>query len=170
MKKESDMIQERNEWIKNVSQIIEKRTFEMLEKKVEQNQWEYWENRFIPVQYSSIQEIGQEVFKEEKEKALEENYPNIANEIWKIVFNNLEEQLALYGFKLGTRKHEKELGIGAIESDLIAIGEKNNFSQKIKKLFEKKNLTDNVSTESFEKPQQIEEKEEIKGEEKTEEE
>ena len=62
MKKEADIMKEREEWIEKISKEIKKRTFEMTEKKVEQNQWEYWEKQFIPLQQTSINDLFEEVF------------------------------------------------------------------------------------------------------------
>ena len=132
MKKESDSMKERGEWIDKVSKQIQKRTFDMLDKKVEQNQWEYWENQFIPIQKNSIEEIFQEVFVENEQKELVDKFPNIFNEIFTRVFKGLKEELANYGYKLGYTKRKESFGIGAVTSELIELGEKNGWTQKIK--------------------------------------
>ena len=165
MKKEADIMKEREEWIEKISKEIKKRTFEMTEKKVEQNQWEYWEKQFIPLQQTSINDVFEEVFVENDQKDLEENFPNIFDEIWTRVFRELKEELAEFGFKLGYTKRREEFGIGALDSELIEIGENNSLSQKIKKFFSKPEMTvSSADEESSEKTQETEEMKELEEE------
>ena len=163
MKKESDSMKERGEWIDKVSKQIQKRTFDMLDKKVEQNQWEYWENQFIPIQKNSIEEIFQEVFVENEQKELVDKFPNIFDEIFTRVFKGLKEELANYGYKLGYTKRKESFGIGAVTSELIELGEKNGWTQKIKNFFVKSEVKDVSSSEDSQESKElklIEEKDE----------
>ena len=172
MKKEADIMMERGEWIDKVSNEIQKRTFEMLEKKVEQNQWEYWENQFIPIQQNSIESMFQEVFEENDQKDLAEKFPNIFNEIWKKVFKGLKEELVRYGYKIGYTRRKDNFGIAEMSSNLIEIelGEKEGLFQKIKKFFAQDEGITESSSDFLEEPKKedsmmIEEKEDDESEE-----
>ena len=155
MIKESDSMKERGEWIEKVSKQIQKRIFDMLEKRVEQNQWEYWENQFIPIEPNSIDATFQEVFVENGQKDLEKEFPNIYDEISMRVFKGISEELANYGYKLGYTKHRESFGIGEVTSELLEIGEKKGFSQKIRKFFAKSELKQNTSLESSGNTQEL---------------
>ena len=175
MIKESDSMKERGEWIEKVSKQIQKRIFDMLEKRVEQNQWEYWENQFIPIEPNSIDATFQEVFVENGQKDLEEKFPNIYLEIYKRVFKGVAEELAKYSYKLGYTKHKESFGIGDVNSKLTEIGEKKGLVQKIKKLFEPsevKSIAALGASENFQEEKEVkmqkEKKEKKKSKKKTE--
>ena len=73
MKKATDIMQEKENWVAETATIIEDRIFKMLEKEVEENEVEFWEKQFIPIQYCAIEEIEQEVFEERDKRNLKKN-------------------------------------------------------------------------------------------------
>lgn len=145
MKKEADIMMERGEWIDKVSNEIQKRTFEMLEKK---------SNRIN----GNIGKINL--------------FQYIFNEIWKKVFKGLKEELVRYGYKIGYTRRKDNFGIAEMSSDLIEIelGEKEGLFQKIKKFFEQDEGITESSSDFLEEPKKedsmmIEEKEDDESEE-----
>ena len=126
MKKATDIIREKEIWMAETATIIEDRIFKMLEKEVEENEVEFWEKQFIPIQYCAIEEIEQEVFEEKGQKKFKEKCPNIENKILGIVFLNLKKKLKETGFKLGMKINTREFGIWALDDckmELFEIGE-----------------------------------------------
>ncbi len=136
MKNEKDMVADKEKWIAETATTIENKIFERLEKCIEQSEWEYWEKSFIPIDYKNIEAIAQEVFEERKDKSFAEKYPNITNQVWEKALLSVEERLKACGWKIGTNSN-KVFGIGAVESDILQLGEKKSLWKKIKKFFSK---------------------------------
>ena len=149
MKKANDIMQEKENWVAETAQIIEKRIFELFEKKVEENELEYWENQFIPIQYSSIEDIEQKVFEEREQKNFKKKCPNTEKKILEIVFSSLKKQLAEYGFKFGFNNVSEIFGIGALEAEMKVLNEKIYFDEggKIGKLTVKQQENGGLSIE-----------------------
>ena len=141
MKKEAEMMQEKENWIKEVSKTIEDRVFKKIENIVNNSEWEYWENKYISINMSSIICIFNDVFEENNQSDLKEVFPNIYCEIHETVWQNLNEKFAKYGFKIGKFRHnKKEFAIAASDyEDIIGIGEQKELIQKIKEVFIKLN-------------------------------
>ena len=137
MKKEEDIMKEKSDWITEAAKTSEKRIFTMIDEKVSKNTWEYWDNRFIPISMGNIRGIAKEVFEEKGARTLENEYPNVAKEVWEKIFDILDEELRSYGFKVGYNK-SREFGIGPAEKkDIRGINEKNTVIQKIKSFLDK---------------------------------
>lgn len=132
MKKENEIMKEKSDWITETSKTVEKRIFDMIDEKVSKNTWEYWDNRFIAIPMGNIRGIAKEVFEEKGARTLENEYPNVAEEVWKMIFDILDEELRSYGFKVGYNK-SREFGIGpAEERGIRGINEKNTLARKFK--------------------------------------
>ena len=137
MKKENEIMREKSNWIDDVSKAIEKRIFESIETNVDNGTWTYWNDEYIPIAIGELKEIGKEVFRSKGVPSLEENYHNVAEEVWEKVYEGLDEELLKYGFKIGYNK-SREFGVGPAEGgDIRGINEKNTFFQKLESLWEK---------------------------------
>ena len=120
MRKESEIIETKNQFVEKVSEQLSERLFLELEGAIEQGEKEYWENSFIKVSTENIVNLVKEIFKENDGENMLVECPKISENIWSNAIVKVEQRLYDYEFVLGFNT-DGCLVIGKIDKGLTPI-------------------------------------------------